>query len=133
MPIDQERIATLRKKLAEATDFLELWEYFLTHFAENPEFHELGRPAEASFLLEVIGELGSKLLNQQAIRISQLMLIEIPEASLFHGACLIEGRLAGLMFFQDLDMGLMALSEISGKTMLARFSIRNPKGGETVH
>ena len=38
-----EHVQTLRRKLAAETQFDEIWDYFLTHFAEQPAFVEIGR------------------------------------------------------------------------------------------
>lgn len=118
-----DNLRTLKNKLLTAKDFKEPWEYFFDHFAENPEFLKLGQQAENSLLSDIIAAIGEKIFRKK-ITVTNLLLTEVSKYSFFHGACFIQGKVATIIYFKDIDTGLFAIS-LSAKTheiSLVRFS-----------
>lgn len=124
---DLTKLRILKDKLVKATDFNEPCSYFLDHFEEEPDFIKIGRKTEAAFLRPVIEQVALKLLGKQA-EVTHMMMTEIRDYHFFHGACFIDGRPASLLYFSDIDMGIMTFLQ-SLQTMevvYTRFSCVHP-------
>jgi hypothetical protein len=130
-----KKLSTLKDKLMEAKDFREPWNYFFDHFGDDPEFMmKAGKRADDTVLKQVIAHVGQELFNTPKVSVTNMLLTEIPKYHFIHGGCFIQGRMATLIFFDDIDMGLLAVSMGGHETMFARFSsiIMEGKHGEDV-
>jgi hypothetical protein len=123
--MDLNLLDTLKEKLVHARDFSEVWAYFFDHFGEDPEFIACGERARHSFLEAVLTQVGSELFGRK-VPVSHLLLTRLPERQFLHGGFSLNGRLANVIYFEDIQVGLIAvvLSMSSGETRLARFSGR---------
>ncbi len=121
--VDLTKLLVLRDKLIKATDFKEPCDYFLTHFGENPDFIKLGVPADAEFLTPILQGLSNAILKKTPTHI-RLALTEIPDYRFLHGACFMDSQIANILYFRDIDMGILTLlqSGPSGGVQMARFS-----------
>lgn len=118
-----KKLSILKDMLVAAKDFRDPWNYFFDHFGDDPEFiRKVGRRAKEKGLIKVIAQVGRELFKKSTIAVSNLFLTEIPKYHFVHGSCFVEGRIATLMFFEDIDMGLIAVSMGGDLTMFARFS-----------
>ncbi len=120
----------LKKMLVEATDFAEFQNYFFTNFVEKGDFKTLGRvlsAPRARDLLQMIGEAYEASGGNSRFRLSGT-LIEIPEAGMIHGAFLVDGRVAAVVYFADIAMGMCSISSgsMTGQTTYMRFGGQLP-------
>jgi hypothetical protein len=122
-------VSELKRKLATETEFGEIWRHYFDQFAENEAFLKLGRRVRSPDFERVISNVGFRLLVDE-IELRQVMLTEIPEYSMLHGACLVNGHVAAVLFFADIDMGLLAitLSVDEGRMLYGRFTTRATNG-----
>ena len=123
MTIDEAN--ELKKRLVAATDFSEFQNYFFTNFVEKGDFKTLGRvlsAPRARDLLQMIGEAYEVSGGKSRFRLSGT-LVEIPEAGLIHGAFLVDGRVAAVVYFADIAMGMCSISSdsMTGQTTYMRF------------
>jgi len=116
------RLSVLKDKLMAAVDFKEPWDYFFENFGEDPEFFKFGKRAKLPILKEVVTKVGQRLFKQEKILVSDFLLTQIARHHFFHGACFIEGKIATILFFDDIDMGLIAIFLKGSEISLARFS-----------
>lgn len=116
-------IGRLKQKLITAKDLGSVWEYFWDYIDENPEFMQLGRPARHRFLEKVLREIGRKLFKKR-VRLSKPMLIRLPKYGFIHGSCQLNDHLASVLYFEELQMGLVAiiLSDYPSETQIVRFT-----------
>lgn len=121
--MDLKSLSTLKQKVISAKDLSGPWTYFFDNFGENPAFLELGFPSKNELLEIIIAEIGKQVFNQNAT-ITNLILTEIPEYYFIHGACSIEGKLANILLFTDIDKGLLTVvkSLRTGEVCNIRFS-----------
>jgi hypothetical protein len=128
-----KKLNTLKEKIVGAENLNEPWEYFFSNFGDNPDFLNFGSRADNFVLETVIEKIGEKLL-QQDVTVSNLLLTEIPEYQFIHGACFIHGRLMSIIFFRDIDMGLLSIvrSMNSFEISIVRFSSIQIKTDENV-
>ncbi|WP_292853345.1 hypothetical protein, partial [Nostoc sp. NMS8] len=82
----------------------------MDHFADHPEFTDLGEPADHEYLDAVLQKTCQQMFGK-AIKISDCLLIYIAPYHFFHGAFQIEGRIGGVIYFEDIKFGLIAVSE----------------------
>jgi hypothetical protein len=131
MPSNVELLKTLKKKLMTAGEFLDVLNYFFDHFGENPDFIALGKPTLNAMLEMVIQHTGSQMMGKQ-VRVSNLMLVRLPEQRFIHGGFMMDGNMGNVFYFEDIQMGLMSVvtSIGSGETKMARLTVQSvPTGG----
>jgi len=118
-----QKLSVLKDKLITAKDFQDPWNYFFDHFGENPDFLQLGHRSHDPALKTIIEGIGEQLFKKK-VKVSNFLLTEIAEHNFFHGACFIQGRIATVLFFKDIDKGLLAISMSMGSSAvsLVRFS-----------
>jgi hypothetical protein len=123
--MDLSLLNTLKDKLYKATQFSDVWDYFMTNFGEVPEFIALGQRGGDEFLEMVLEEVGKQLFGRE-VRITNLLLTRIPEYGFIHGTVWIEGKLTTAMYFEEIHKGLLAVlwSSKPPETKFVRFTGR---------
>jgi hypothetical protein len=121
--MDLSRLENLKEKLATAKDLSEVGNYFFDHFGENSEFLDLGKPGRNEMLESFIAALGRQLCGGKCV-ITNMLLVQVPNTHFIHGGCFLNGRLANVIYFDDIEVGLLCLvpAQPGGKTMFSRFS-----------
>lgn len=104
-----DRLQSLKQKLTNDADLSDIWLFYMDHFADWPEFTDLGEPADNEYLDAVLQKTCQQMFHR-AINISDCLLIYIAPYHLFHGAFQIEGRIGGVIYFEDIKIGLIAVS-----------------------
>ena len=125
-----DEVNELKRRLVETTDFSAFQNYFFTNFVEQENFKTLGRvlaAPRARGLMQMIGEAYEASGAKGRFRLSG-NLIEIPEVGLIHGAFLLDGKVAAVVYFPDIAMGMCSVSNglLSGKTTFLRFGGQLP-------
>ena len=113
----------LKKKLVQATEFNLVFHYFFDHFGENREFMSLGQEVHNRELESIISRIAGELLGTQVL-LMKLMLIRVPKQQFVHGTGIFNGRLATFFYFEDINVGMMALlgPHPDAETKFTRFS-----------
>ncbi len=129
--MDLKLLETLKQRLLTAKEFEQVFTYFLDQFGEDPEFIAQGERAHSAFLEAVVAQVGKELFGRE-VRVTDVLLTRLPEQQFIHGACRLAGRLANVIYFEDIHTGLLVviLSEARGETKLCRFSgrpLHNPQ------
>ncbi len=130
-----ERIQDLKRRLAECTDFGVFWLFYFDNYAENNEFLNLGGPMPAKEAKQVLTAIARRILGVTSAKLRTATVIEVPEFELIHGSCMLKNKVLCILFFTDLDMGMAALSDLTGEgqTIYGRFSIASAKANATVN
>lgn len=115
----------LRREFAAATDFSKFWDYFLDNWALNPGFMDMGGPAHTEEFMVLVKYIADRMFGRKTSP-SNMRLIKVPEARMAHGVCMLEGGMAGIVYFEDLEMGLLAAPTPDGRTNYARFMFKVP-------
>ena len=125
-----EQLLTLKDKLVTAKEFKEPLDYFFDHFGEDPDFFEVGERADNPFLESMVAIIGKELFKKEEILVSHFLVVEIPGYHFFHGTCFIQGNVSNFLYFEDIDMGLLAVFISAMRvTQLVRFSSLKLEGG----
>ena len=96
---------------------------FWDEVAHEPSFASAGRPAENPRLRAMMERVGRHVLGE-AYSATSTMLIHVREDAFWHGCCVLDGKLAQILYFEDIDRGLLAIAgDIgSGTTYYVPFS-----------
>jgi hypothetical protein len=123
--MDLSLLETLKQKLTTAKEFTPVFTYFLDHFRKNPDFIALGERTDSPFLETVLAQIGKELFGKE-VRVEDVLLTRLDAQQFIHGACSLGGRLANVLYFEDVRMGLLVviMSFDSNDTKLVRFSGR---------
>ncbi len=133
----------LKAKLVSEDNFNQIVHYFFDHLGEDPEFIKLCKPAKAPLLKEILAVVATKVFGAGA-EATGLKILKHPKQDFYHGTCAIQGRMSTVLFFSDIDMGVVAIhmsfatSEISfvrfTSMMLGADKIANftPSGSKTL-
>jgi hypothetical protein len=113
----------LKQKLLHDRDLAPVWRYFLNHFAEQPGFMELGEQARNVFVEAVIDQVGIQLYGNSS-KVRDLILRRLDDQRFVHGGFMVDGRVGGVIFFEDAHIGLVTVAELppSIDVKYARFS-----------
>ena len=116
-----EEFAQLREQFIAATDLEAFWNSFLDDWGMRPGFMQMGGPAETEGLEVLVAYIAGKMYGKQ-VEPEEMRLVKIPEGQFVHGACQLDGELACLLYFEDVERGLLVAPGEGGKTNYARFS-----------
>ncbi|MEH2291753.1 hypothetical protein [Nostoc sp.] len=116
-----DRLQELKQKLTFEADLSHIWLFYMDHFADQEEFTELGEPAYNGYLDAVLHKTCQHLFGR-AIKISGFFLIYIAKYQLFHGSFQVKGRIGGVIYFEDIKIGLLAVSADYPPTDAVKYS-----------
>jgi hypothetical protein len=107
--MNTKRFEELKQKLSHEADLSEIWGFYMDHFADHLEFIELGQPAQNAYLDAVVHKSCQQIFGRE-MTITNPFLISIAEHQFFHGPIQVEGRMGGVIYFEDIKIGLLAVS-----------------------
>ncbi|MCP4345775.1 MAG: hypothetical protein GY795_09640 [Desulfobacterales bacterium] len=118
-----KEINKLKEVMLSADELIEIFRFFFDHLGENPDFMNMGNLTEHPSLNSILREIGKRVLNDD-IQITELLLTEIAKHGFIHGKCLLNGRMTSILYFKDIDVGIISLilSFSSPDNRLFRFS-----------
>ncbi len=129
-----ERLQELKQKLASEKDFSKIWNFYMDNFADHAEFTDLGEPASNKYLNAVIPKTCQQMFGNK-IKITNFLLIKIAKYKFFHGPFQVDGRIGGVIYFKDINIGLLAVSADFPPTDMVKYSrfsevarLSEPKG-----
>ncbi len=114
-----ERLQELKQKLINEKDLSKIWLFYMDHFADHQDFTELGKPTHNDYLDVVLHKTCQQMFGR-AVTITNFFLIYIAEHQFFHGPFHVEGYIGGVIFFEDIKVGLLAVS--SDSTDVVKYS-----------
>lgn len=105
------RLAELREKLLHDKALPPVWRFFLDHLGEDETFVGGGEPTDSQFLLTVLAQVARQLYPASAA-ITDIRLVRLAEEGFIHGGFSIDGRVGGLLYFEEPDTGLIVICEL---------------------
>jgi hypothetical protein len=116
-----DRLQELKQKLRSEADLSHIWSFYMDHFADDPKFTNLGEPAYNEYLDAILHKTCQQMFGR-TIKIKDFFLIYIAKYLLFHGPFQVDGRIGGVIYFEDLKIGLLAVSADNPPTDLVKYS-----------
>jgi hypothetical protein len=121
--MDIAKLAVLKRKMQDETNFKSVWEYFLDNFGEDAEFLSYGEPVEHPVLEGIIKCITKELFPTRSATLAQLLLVRVIGQPFIHGGCIFGGKLGTILYFEDIEMGMISIvSASSQETQLIRFT-----------
>lgn len=115
------KLPQLKQTLLEASDLSEVWSFYMDNFTDLPEFVEVGEPKQNQMLEAIIPQVCEQLFGRK-VKISHLLLIYIAEYQFFHAPFAADRRIGGLIYFEDIHTGMIAVSADYPPTDLVKYS-----------
>jgi|SRR5580704_8282443 hypothetical protein len=133
--LDLGKLATLKALLVEATDFGDVYDYFMDHFGASLEIVKAGEPYHDAVFVAALERIGGAVAGDRSARLTQPFLLRIPEQGFIHGVFAIGDRIGSVFYFEDIEKGLLGFgaSDSEGPSELARFTLAAvPDGGSSM-
>ncbi len=115
------RLHELKQKLTNEADLSNIWLFYMDNFADHPKFTDLGEPAYNEYLNTVLHKTCEQMFGR-SIKITDFFLIYIAKYRFFHGPFQIQGRIGGVIYFEDIKIGLVAVSADYPPTDVVKYS-----------
>ncbi len=115
------QLLELKQKLIDEKDLSKIWLFFMDRFADSMEFTDLGEPASNKHLDAVLLKICQQMFGKTT-KISDFLLIYIPEHQFFHGSFQVEECIGGAIYFEDIKTGLVAVSTGFSPTDAVKYS-----------
>ncbi|NJR14623.1 MAG: hypothetical protein HC785_02240 [Calothrix sp. CSU_2_0] len=116
-----ERLQELKQKLIDEKDLSKIWLFYMDNFADSPKFIDFGKPARNQYIDAIVHKTCQQLFGKK-IKITNSLLIQIPEYRFFHGPFQAGGRIGGVIYFEDIKIGLFAVSADFPPTDAVKYS-----------
>lgn len=122
MAVDLEKLNELKQKIIQAKDFRDPLNFFFDYFPLSREFLDKSKRVKQHKLIkQIIENVGQQLFTGQ-INITHFSLYEVQNYHFLHGNCFVSGHAVNILFFSDIDMGLLGIAMEDDRIMTARFS-----------
>ncbi len=118
----QNELAAMKEKLLTGEKFSDIHNFFFDHLGENDFFMKRCKRAKNPQLTATI-TAAAKQVFQREVTITGMMLLKYPKFSFYHGSCFIEKKVAGMFFFEDINMGMLSVVRNYPETSFVRFSL----------
>ncbi|WP_445632361.1 SnoaL-like domain-containing protein [Nostoc sp. DSM 114161] len=116
-----QRLQELKQKLTNEADLSHIWSFYMDNFADSPKFIELGEPIYSEYLNGVLHKTCQQMFGR-TIKITDFFSIYIAKYRLFHGPFQAERRIGGVIYFEDVKIGLIAVSADYPPTDAVKYS-----------
>ncbi len=112
----------LRDAVVSEGDLSKVMEFFFDHISTDATLMNRGKPIVDAELEQTIGFVVSAVVGNRA-PFKRAILLSLPDHGMKHGIVLCEGLLGLVLFFEDLNQGVIGISEpdLSGPTIYLRF------------
>lgn len=117
----ESKVLELKEQVQTGSDFSKIFNFFFDYLGEEDEFNNICKKAKNPALKKFLGILGERLF-QKKITLTHFMLLKFPKHKFYHGSFFIEGKIGGVIFFEDIDMGIFSVVKDYPETSFMRFS-----------
>lgn len=121
-----ERLQKLKQKLTKEADLSQIWLFYMDNFADHPQFTDLGQPAHNEYLDAVVRQTCQQIFTRgifsKTVKITNFFLIHIPKYHFFHGPFQAGSSAGGMIYFEDIKTGLLAIPDQSSRTNVVQYS-----------
>lgn len=92
--------------------------------------HGIRHRTRDDFLEAIVAQICQQMFSKKD-RVSDLLLIEIPDHSFVHGSWLVGGRTGSLIYFKDAQIGIIAVpNKLSEKAEVNYARFKKPMKGK---
>lgn len=113
-------IEALKREFSSLEDFTGLLDRFFDCIESDAELTRSAEPYTAPRLHELLAHVAAEMVGGEVV-VLLLRLLRVPKHRLVHGSGTVSGRLACVVWFEDLRQGLLAVA-MGGEMRYARFT-----------
>jgi hypothetical protein len=110
-------LETLKQMLVREDDFGVTFNYFFDHIAGDAKFLNICKPTKKPLIKKILKSMGNQLFEGGG-QVTNILLVQARKSTFVHGTCFINGLMGNLFFFEDIDMGMVALLSAPGSDMV---------------
>ncbi len=123
-------LARLKELLQTADNFGDIVKYFFDHLSNNPAFIHHSKPVKHPLIKQTLQSVAAELFKQDAAvadrkqdaAVTNMLLLKLNKYPFYHGACFTQGRPVSVLYFEDIDMGLVCTASTFPYMQYARFT-----------
>lgn len=123
-------LARLKDLLQTADNFGDIVTYFFDHLTNDPVFVSRSKPVEHPLVMQALQTVTAELFKQDAladgkvedVQVTKMVLLKLSKYPFYHGACFIQGRPVSILYFEDIDMGIVCTASTFPYMQFARFT-----------
>ena len=125
-----QKITDLKNLLLTADTLADVQCKFFDDIGMDPDFIAAGTKSEIPRLADVLHGIGKQLFGPDCT-IEHVWLFRMEEERFVHGACVLNGLMTTILYYEDIDVGLFAISYgiISGEMTYGRISLMSGREG----
>lgn len=116
-----KNLLKLKEKLQKEKDLGVIYAYYMDEFSDREEFTDVGEPSENKVLMQAIAQICRHLFGNTVI-IDDMLAIHIPEYNFFHAPFFVNNHIGGVIYFEDIQTGLLAVTAKDGMVKYSRFT-----------
>ena len=118
-----DRLRQLKEKLAGADELSDVFKFFFDHLGNDPAFIQRGKPAKHEILKTVLKTICKDMFGDES-KVTGLKLFNAEKTNFFHGICQMSGKTASVLYFNDIEMGMIAImvGPVFGQFSYVRFT-----------
>ena len=124
-------LAELERLFAETNDFSGFWNHFLDDWAMQPWFMKQGAPTETTEMEMVVARIAGNRYGRP-VKPKGMRLFRIEGAGVVHGAFIVDGKLGGVVYFENIEKGLIVAPGAGTLVHYARFTWQFGGGSEFI-
>jgi hypothetical protein len=123
--MDLTKLDSLKELLVKAPVIADVFTYFLDHFGEREEFHDLGGRVENELLQTILIGIAGKMFGPAGV-LADCLFVRLPEYHFIHGGFVMNGHPATVLYFDDIEVGIVVVAAVrrGEETRFSRFSGR---------
>lgn len=123
-------LTRLKELLQTADNFSDIVRYFFDHLSNDPVFIEHSNPVNHPLISQTLQSVAAELFRQDAAVtgrkqeavITNMLLLKLDQYPFYHGACFIQHRPVSILYFEDIDMGIVCAASTFPYMQYARFT-----------
>lgn len=123
----------LKELVATAEELSTALNFFFDHFGEDPSFLARGKTTDRAPVLTSLLQMSTQPLFGKKPRVSSARWVHLKKERLAHGACMLEGRMAMVVYLTDRKVGIVSVHDpATGGSQMVRFTHSSlaPDGGK---
>jgi len=104
-----ERVQTLKTMLSTETEFGKVFAYFFDNLGNSREFFDAGKQSKNPNLKMIIEGATGEVFGKD-VKVTNITFIRMAKDKFYHGSFFVNGRMATVLYFEELEMGMIAIS-----------------------
>ena len=127
-----DKLGQLKEKVFAADDLSSAYSFFFDHLGNNPSFMQRGKRAKHEIITAVLKTMCNDIFGDKS-KVTNVKLFNAAKTSFFHGICQMNSKPASVLYFEDIEMGMIAImaGPAFGQFTYVRFSATSVEPKDT--